>query len=226
MPLEVERIKGICFDIDGTLSDTDDRWVQKLTRLLKPVHFMLAEHNARAAARFLVMAAETPANLLYTLLDHIGLDDEVGTLFSKLSKAEHPHSGRFWIIPGVKECLTTLEKQYPLAIVSARNQEGTLAFLNQFALLPMFQAVASAQTCRRTKPFPDPTIWAAEQLNLPPEHCLMVGDTTVDILSGRRAGMQTVGVLCGFGTARELRKAGADLLLPSTAALDQVLVCG
>jgi phosphoglycolate phosphatase len=41
----------------------------------------------------------------------------------------------------------------------------------------------------------------------------MIGDTTVDILAGNRAGAQTVGVLCGFGTEDELRKAGADLIV-------------
>ena len=48
---------------------------------------------------------------------------------------------------------------------------------------------------------------------------LMVGDTTVDVKTGRRAGAQTLGVLCGFGTEKELIRAGADLILASTADL-------
>ena len=54
----------------------------------------------------------------------------------------------------------------------------------------------------------------------------MVGDTTVDIRAGKAAGAQTVGVLCGFGQEPELRRAGADLILPDTAALAQVLLPG
>jgi phosphoglycolate phosphatase len=54
----------------------------------------------------------------------------------------------------------------------------------------------------------------------------MVGDTTVDIRAGRAAGAQTVGVLCGFGEEAELRRQGADLILPSTADLDEVLLDG
>ena len=56
-------------------------------------------------------------------------------------------------------------------------------------------------------------MWAAQQMQVKPEECLMVGDTTVDIRAGKSAGAQTVGVLCGFGTERELRRAGADLNL-------------
>jgi phosphoglycolate phosphatase len=47
----------------------------------------------------------------------------------------------------------------------------------------------------------------------------MVGDTTADIIAGKSAGLQTVGVLCGFGERTELARAGADLILPSTADL-------
>jgi phosphoglycolate phosphatase-like HAD superfamily hydrolase len=50
-----------------------------------------------------------------------------------------------------------------------------------------------------------------------------VGDTTVDIKSGRRAGAQTVAVLCGFGEQPELERAGADVVLEHTAQLSTLL---
>jgi phosphoglycolate phosphatase len=71
----------------------------------------------------------------------------------------------------------------------------------------------------RLKPHPAPLRHAAAQLNIPIQNCLMVGDTTVDVLAGRRAGAQSVAVLCGFGERRELERAGAHLILDSTAEL-------
>ena len=47
----------------------------------------------------------------------------------------------------------------------------------------------------------------------------MVGDTTVDIKSARRAGAWSIGVLCGFGEQAELERAGAHMILPATAEL-------
>jgi phosphoglycolate phosphatase-like HAD superfamily hydrolase len=82
-----------------------------------------------------------------------------------------------------------------------------------------FRCIATAQTCKHTKPFPDPLLWAAQELKVPPENCLMVGDTTVDIRAGKTAGTQTLGVLCGFGEKMELEKIGADLILGSTSDL-------
>jgi phosphoglycolate phosphatase len=66
-------------------------------------------------------------------------------------------------------------------------------------------------------------LYAAERLGVPAANCVMVGDTTVDIHAGRRAGAQTVGVLCGFGERDELERAGADAVIESTAQLDKLL---
>jgi phosphoglycolate phosphatase-like HAD superfamily hydrolase len=65
---------------------------------------------------------------------------------------------------------------------------------------------------------------AANKMGVPPQACLMAGDTTVDIRAGKSAGAQTVGVLCGFGEEPELRRQGADLILPGTADLVKVLL--
>jgi phosphoglycolate phosphatase-like HAD superfamily hydrolase len=133
------------------------------------------------------------------------------------------HPPTFWLIPQARQTLERLHPHYPMAVVSARDQLGTHAFLQQFELDPFFHAVAHAQTCRHTKPFPDPIEWAAHEMGVSPQECLMIGDTPVDIRAGRAAGAQTVGVLCGFGHEIELRRAGADLILPTTSDLVNVL---
>jgi phosphoglycolate phosphatase len=63
-------------------------------------------------------------------------------------------------------------------------------------------------------------------MKVAPEECLMIGDTTIDIRTGRAAGAQTVGVLCGFGTEGELRRTGAGLILRTTSDLLAVLMPG
>ncbi len=227
MALDLARVQAICFDVDGTLSDTDDLWVSALERRLRAFRRLFPDGEVRSFARWAIMSAETPSNLVYHLLDRANLDDEVGRFYSFISqRGIHRRPHRFWMIEGVDEMLRTLGRHYPLAVVSARDAAGTQAFLRQFELDSLFTAVATALTCRRTKPFPDPVFWAAEQMGVAPANCLMVGDTTVDIRAGKSAGAQTVGVLCGFGQEPELSRAGADLILPGTAALAEVLLAG
>ena len=53
--------------------------------------------------------------------------------------------------------------------------------------------------------------------------CIVVGDTTVDVKAGKRAGAMTVSVLCGFGERPELERLEPDLLIETTAQLAQYL---
>jgi len=224
MPIDPTHIRAICFDVDGTLSDTDDQWVGRFARMLSPLGFAFPGRDPRPFARWAIMAAESPGNLVYTLLDWANLDDDVGRLVSFMARHQPaPRPKNFVLIPGVRECLQALAARYPLAVVSARDMATTLAFLEYFDLRGLFRCVASSQTCAHTKPFPDPVLWAAEQMGVAPHETLMVGDTTVDIHAGLRAGAQTVGVLCGFGREAELVRAGAGLVLPSTADLPGAL---
>jgi HAD superfamily hydrolase (TIGR01509 family) len=172
------------------------------------------------------MASEGPGNFALSLPDRLGLDDELAVLVNWIARRTHSRPGNFRLIAGVDGMLAQLARSYPLAVVSARNERTTGAFLDQFHLGTFFRCVATAQTCEHTKPYPDPILWAADKMGVAPEACLMVGDTTVDIRAGVAAGAQTVGVLCGFGEEPELRQRGADMILSETAELAQVLEDG
>jgi phosphoglycolate phosphatase-like HAD superfamily hydrolase len=224
MSLDLQRIRGLCFDIDGTLSDTDDQLVERLARLLKTSPFLPRGRDPIKTARRIIMAAEAPGNWLVSLPDLLGIDDELAPVTEFiLRRMVTPGPAPYRLIPGVIEMLEVLKPGFPMSIVSARTEKSSLGFLSAFELLRFFPAIATALTCPHTKPYPDPVLWAAEKMSLPPENCLMIGDTVVDVRAGKAAGAQTVGVLCGFGTETELLRAGADLVVESTAELANVL---
>jgi phosphoglycolate phosphatase-like HAD superfamily hydrolase len=222
--LDTGRIRAICFDVDGTLSDTDDLWAQRLRSVLLPARFIFPGHEPGPFARWAVMGVETPGNLVYSLLDWMHLDDEVSILVNGLSRLRYREKPRqLLLIPGVDQMLKYLCTRYPLSVVSARGEQGTRVFLEHFGLSSFFQVVVSARTCEHTKPYPDPILYAARQMGVAPDECLMIGDTTVDMRAGVRAGAQTVGVLCGFGREKELRRAGAQVIIDTTAQLTEIL---
>ena len=213
MPFDVSRVKAFCFDVDGTLSDTDDKWVAGIERRLSVLRFLLPARDARAAARWLVMATETPMNAIYHRLDAWSLDDNFARLYERLILRRRQAPKTFWLMQQADSLLASLSVRFPLSVVSARDESTTLNFIDQFQLGQFFQSVATSQTCEHTKPYPHPILWAAERMGIAPANCVMVGDTTVDVVAGRAAGAQTIGVLCGFGTEKELRRAGADLIV-------------
>jgi HAD superfamily hydrolase (TIGR01509 family) len=219
MSLEISRIKALCFDVDGTLSDTDDVYAGKVLSFLPRFLFKAPEN----AARRFVMWAEAPGNALLGLADRFGLDDEMFAVVHWLSLHLKHSDKKFMLVPGVDELLKQLHGRYPMAVVSARDERSTMAFLEKFDLVQYFDVIVTGLSAPYTKPYPDPILLAAKMMNVEPEACLMIGDTTVDIRAGRSAGAQTVGVLCGFGEEYELRSIGAHVILEDTTKLLDLL---
>lgn len=235
MPLDLSRVRALCFDVDGTIADTDDHIVAQLAALIDKVPGV-SGRRAERVARQVVMGLETPVHGAYALLDQLGLDVPVARLRERLQQVkrrgadpgrtrnpeaidEVPHE----MMAGVQEMLLILGRRYPMCTISTGGAPRVDRFLVHYGVRDLFQLVVGAQTTRRMKPHPEPLLHAAQAMGVDPSACLMIGDTTIDIRTGRAAGAQTVAVLCGFGTEAELRAAGADLVLRTTSDLLAVL---
>lgn len=215
---DASRVRALLFDLDGTLADTDDQYIQRAARLLRSVNFLLPRRDPIRFLRFMLNATETPLNFLMTVPDRVGLDDELESVKRYMHRVRGVGSPKhFLLIDGIRPMLDCVSKDYLLALVTSRTEREADAFLAQFDLRGHFQTVVSAFSATRVKPHPAPVRLASERLGLPVENCVLIGDTAVDILAGRRAGAQTVGVLCGFGLRAELERSGANLILESTA---------
>ena len=225
MDFDPAKVRAVLFDLDGTLADTDDEYIRRVARLIRPLRFLFPRRDPTAFLRWGLMTFESPLNTFMGIPDWLGIDDELIAFWNWLSdRHQRSHVGRFVLMAGVEALLERLSPRYPLGLVTARSERSARDFLEQFGLGRCFRAVASAQTAPHTKPYPDPVRWAAQALGLSVENCLMVGDTTVDVLAGKRAGAQTIGLLCGFGQRAELEHAGANLILDHTTQLADVLL--
>jgi len=235
MPLDLPRIRALCFDVDGTISDTDDHLVAQLAKWIDAVPGV-SGRRAERVARQAVMALETPVHGAYARLDELGLDVPLTRLKDRLRAIkrrgadpahtrnpeaidEVPHE----MVAGVQQMIEALARHFPMCTISTGGAPRVERFLEHYGVRGHFTAVIGAQTTRRMKPHPEPLLFAAREMGVDPRDCLMIGDTTIDIRTGVAAGAQTVGVLCGFGTERELREAGAGLILRTTSDLLAVL---
>jgi phosphoglycolate phosphatase-like HAD superfamily hydrolase len=224
MTFDPGRVQAVLFDVDGTLADTDDDFIRRAGHFMRRLNFLFPRGDPSRFLRWSLMVSESPVNLLMGLPDRLSLDGPLAKAADWIATHRAPgSSARYVLMAEVDQLLRRLAGRYPLAMVTARGARDANAFIEQFHLAPHFRAVASAQTAPHTKPYPDPVLWAARELGVPVENCLMVGDTTVDILAGKRAGAQTVGVLCGFGERAELERSGANAILERTADLYALL---
>lgn len=224
MPLDLTRVRALLFDVDGTLADTDDQMISSFDTRVGWLRRFFPKKDARPFLRWAVTTAIAPVNTLIGIPDLLHLDQPLIVAANWTSdRIFRSGPGHFVLMEGVVEMLTQVREQFPLGIVSARSERATLNFLRQYQLEEHFTVIAHAQSALYTKPQPHPIRWCAEKLGVPAEACLMIGDTSVDIQCARRAGAQSVGVLCGFGGRLSLERAGADALLEHTSQLTQLL---
>jgi HAD superfamily hydrolase (TIGR01549 family) len=218
-PTEVE---AVFFDLDGTLIDTDDAMIERAARWFQPLAWLSPQSDPKRVLRRAIMASEGPTNALLTFLDILGLDDELFTLGDRLRRLRGLRTPtNFQPVDGAVEAVRELSGRYPLGIVTTRSRRDAQAFLEQHALADCFSVVVTHEDTWRLKPHPEPIRYAAEQLGVAVERCLMVGDTSLDVRAAKRAGACAVGVLCGFGGRGDL--AEADLILENTAVLKEWL---
>jgi len=223
--LDASRYDAILFDLDGTLIETDNRWAKQLGHWLAPLNKMFPRWDTVALAHTLVTSIEMPGNYAVSAFERLGLVRFVHRIGDRVRRSKGlATQGDHEAVAGSRELVETLADRFKLAVVTTRARPEAHAFIDQLKLTRYFPVIITRQDVLRMKPNPEPLLKAAARLGVSPKRCIMVGDTTMDMRSARRAGALAVGVLSGFGTRRELVRGGAQLLLETAAELLPLLV--
>ena len=218
--MDIKNLRLIVFDIDGTLAETDDYYVDKTAVLLRKVFPFISRNSMERAVRLPIMAGETMLHSVYRLLDLVGLDKAISKIHSKVSiKKEY----NYHEVCGMRKTLQTLSEKYIIGIITSGGYRSTQAFLEKFDLDKIVSYIISAEDCKYIKPHPMPLIKIAEAANVLPENCILVGDTIFDILCAKRAGAYSAAVKTGFDTERFLKFHKADFILDSVNDLPELL---
>jgi N-acetyl-D-muramate 6-phosphate phosphatase len=188
-------IRGVLFDLDGTLADTAPDLGLALNLLLErygretvPLERLRpqASHGARGLLQ--VGFEIRPGEPYYE-----ELRDEFLEIYSKNLLV------RTTLFHGVPELLATLEsRSLPWGIVTNKIRRFTDPLVKKLDLDQRAACVVSGDTYARPKPYPDPLIGAADELNLPPDTLVYVGDDERDMRAGLAAGMRVVAARYGY----------------------------
>ena len=215
-------ITTVLIDLDGTIADTDDQMVDELATRLGFMQRIFPGDDATPFIRHFLLMVEGPINWFITRSDRLDLDDDLFRLNRWMRHAlGHRRPEELQIIPGVDDTLLELSRKYQLGLVTTRGRQVTEQFLTDQGLTDLFEVIVTRDDVRRLKPHPEPILQAMEKLGAEPERCVMVGDTSVDVLAARAADINSIAVLCGFGQRKDLED--ADIILESTIDLTQRL---
>ncbi|MFQ5698008.1 MAG: HAD family hydrolase [Myxococcota bacterium] len=209
----------VVFDFDGTLADTWRDIARALNRTLTAaglepalghdVRFWIGDGARRLLERAVPPSERTPEAIdaLYAIFaDHY----EATCL-----ETTEPY-------PGVVECLDSL-RAFPLAIASNKPERFLGPIVEGLGLKAHFRVIAGGDTLRVRKPDPGVLAEIAERVGGGPWSPWMVGDSAVDVQTGRAAGAHTIGCAWGLRGRAELQRAGAEYLVEEPAEICRLI---
>ncbi|WP_136439380.1 HAD family hydrolase [Pacificoceanicola onchidii] len=119
--------------------------------------------------------------------------------------------------------LSALKGQgYAIGLMTNDSELAAHAHLEAEGITALFDFIAGFDSGFGAKPSPAPLLAFSDATGHAPETCAMVGDSTHDLIAGRAAGMQTVGVLTGPARTETLAPY-ADVVLPDIGHLQDWL---
>ena len=210
-------IKAAIFDLDGTLADTLESMAYVANTIMR--RFGLKE---MPVDNFRYYSGEGANMLMRRCLKDAGDPeltrfDEGQRLYREMFAADPMYKVTHY--PGMPETLKELKKRgVRLAVCSNKPHAAAVKVIAQM-FGDDFDLVIGQSDAIRRKPAPDGPLKVAGEFGVRPEECMYVGDTRTDMLTGKAAGMFTVGALWGFRDRDELRNSGADIIAERPADL-------
>lgn len=220
--------KAVIFDLDGTLADTLSSLSFCTNRAL--ADFSLPALPTESFKRFVGNGAR-----MQTIRALRAIGDAEGC-----EKNEEPDEDGFFTQPqhleevlnryleyfsvdcmyqvrayeGIRELLARLKKdEIRIAVFSNKPHENAVNVVGTLFGKAYFDVVQGQTPSLKKKPAPDGVFAILDRLCLEREEVVYVGDSGVDMDTGKAAGVETVGVLWGFRDREELISHGADLLI-------------
>jgi len=215
-------VRLLIFDLDGTLIDSRLDLIHSVNAMLR--HFKRPELPGEVVASYVGDGA--PMLIRRALGDpkNEGLIKEALEFFLayyRVHKLDNTH-----LYPGIKESLLAISNSNgatrKMAVLSNKPVHPSKAIVDALGLKEFFVHVYGGNSFPTKKPDPEGARRLLSETHTNPDRALMIGDSSVDVLTGRNAGMWTCGVTYGFAP-HTLCEAPPDVTLDEPLELSTLL---
>ena len=211
---------NILFDLDGTLTDP-------FPGITGCIQYSLGELGAPVPpAQDLVWCIGPPLVESFATLLEVPLDSQVLSRAVELYRERFSREGLFEnrVYRGIPEVLGELRAQnHWIGLATSKPRVYALRILEHFGLSSFFHGMYGSELDGTHSDKTELIAHLLTDANLDAGNTLMIGDRKHDIVGGRNNGLQTIGVLWGYGSRAELEEAGADQLVERPEEILQIL---
>jgi HAD superfamily hydrolase (TIGR01509 family) len=203
-PTPASPLRGVLFDVDGTLVDTTFIHAVCWTEALR-------QHGHRVTASEVHHAIGMSGD---KLLDHCLAEDRDQDEDDAISQAHSTLYRQWWgrlnPLAGAADLLRRChERGLRVVLASSANEEELAALRSVLDAEDAIDAATSSSDAGSGKPAPDIVVSALEESGAAADEVVFVGDAVWDGYAAQRAGIAFVALTCGGTPAAELRGAGA-----------------
>ncbi len=184
-------IKGIIFDMDGVISDTQKLHSKVESELLSRygINISPLEITEKYSG---VRTKEFFDDLLKKQNKKYDLDLLMQEKWSQMEKfAAESVSG----IDGSVELIKRLYSNYPLAVASASNLNYVKTVLKTLGVIDYFSYIVSGDMVSKGKPDPESFLLASSKIKIPPENCLVIEDGVSGMQAAITGNMKCIGLV-------------------------------
>ncbi len=198
--------KHLLFDLDGTISDSQEG-------IKNAIEYMLSQYDIKIEDRESLRGWLGPP-LRDSLQKYHGICDEMATEAIKHFRVYYDKQGycENKVYHGMEDLLKELQKHgYQLYVATSKPEIAAKRILQMFQLDQYFTFIggASLDDKRSTKAEVIAHVLNNNRIDNLSE-AVMIGDREHDVLGGKEMGIESIGVLYGYGDREELEQAGAD----------------
>jgi phosphoglycolate phosphatase len=221
-PIPLKEIKLVLFDLDGTLIDSERDLAAAVNAML--INYGRKELPLEVIGTYIGDGA--PMLIRRALGDPADRDFLQEALNYFLAYYREHKLDSTYVYPGIKEALQQIGRtdgrSRKLAVLTNKPVRASRDILAGLGLAASFFQVYGGNSFDTKKPDPLGANTLMTEAGVSAEETVMVGDSQVDVLTARNAGLWSVGVTYGFAP-QTLEQVVPDVLVDTTAELAQAL---